>query len=184
MKASERRLLMILGVLAALSGGAILSQRLLREQQVVERQQRSLELRQMESRAMLAEVELWNQRLVWLDHEQPVMQSENQASETLLETLLAAASSQGLVVQKKQLHEPVTAAFYREVSVTLTVRGGLPSVFRWLHGLLAPESFRVVSELKISHDAQNSADVTATVRVSQLHAPAVADGQKREGNRS
>jgi hypothetical protein len=174
MKASERRLLMILGVLAALCGGAILSQRLLRQQHAIERREQTLELQQMESRAMLTEAEMWRQRLNWLQSTQPVMAGENQASEQLLETLLAAAASHGLTVQKKQLHEPVTAAYYREVGVTLTVRGPLSSVFRWMHSLLSPEAFRVVSQVKITPDTANPADVVAIVHISQLHAPAMA----------
>lgn len=174
MKASERRLIMILGVLAALCGGVVLSQRLLRQQHEIERREHTLELRQMEAQGMLTEVEMWKQRLNWLQTTQPLMTSENQASEELLETLLAAAAAQGLTVQKKQLHEPVTAAYYREVGVTLTVRGSLSSVFRWMHELLAPDAFRVVSQVKITPDDANPADVVAVLKISQLHSPAVA----------
>lgn len=181
MKASELRLLMILGVLAALCGGAILSQRLLRQQHAIERREQTLELRQMEMQSMLTEVEMWRQRLNWLQETQPAMTSENQASEQLLETLLATAATNGLTVQKKQLHEPVTAAFYREVGVTLTIRGPLPSVFRWMHGLLAPAAFRVVPQVKITPDAANPADVVAVLHISQLHAPAVAQQPSPEG---
>ena len=181
MKASELRLLMILGVLAALCGGALLSQRLLRKQHAIERREQALELRQMEMQSMLTEVEMWRQRLNWLQETQPAMTSENQASEQLLETLLATAAANGLTVQKKQLHEPVTAAFYREVGVTLTIRGPLPSVFRWMHGLLAPASFRVVPQVKITPDAANPADVVAILHISQLHAPAVAQEPTPEG---
>ncbi|WP_395744074.1 GspMb/PilO family protein [Prosthecobacter sp.] len=180
MKASERRLLLILGVLAALCGAAVLSQRLLQQQRAVERREQVLQLQQIEGRAMLAEAELWKQRLDWLQGAQPAMTSENQASEDLLETLLAAAAAQELTVQKKQLHEPVTAAYYREVGVTLTVRGTLPSVFRWMHGLLDPSAFRVVSQMKITPDAANPAEVVAVVHISQLHAPVTAQGAARE----
>ncbi|MFZ2276552.1 MAG: GspMb/PilO family protein [Prosthecobacter sp.] len=181
MKASELRLLMILGVLAALCGGALLSQRLLRKQHAIERREQALELRQMEMQSMLTEVEMWRQRLNWLQTTQPAMTSENQASEQLLETLLATAAANGLTVQKKQLHEPVTAAFYREVGVTLTIRGPLPSVFRWMHGLLAPASFRVIPQVKITPDAANPADVVAILHISQLLAPAVAQEPTPEG---
>lgn len=181
MKASELRLLMILGVLAALCGGALLSQRLLRKQHAIERREQALELRQMEMQSMLTEVEMWRQRLNWLQTTQPAMTSENQASEQLLETLLATAAANGLTVQKKQLHEPVTAAFYREVGVTLTIRGTLPSVFRWMHGLLAPASFRVIPQVKITPDAANPADVVAILHISQLLAPAVAQEPTPEG---
>lgn len=174
MKASERKLLLVLGVLTAVCAGAILSQRLLMKQQSIERREHTFELKRMESEAMMAEAGLWEQRLEWLRARQPVMASVNQASEKLLETLVSSASSHGLLVQKKQLHEPVTAAFYRETGVTLTLKGQLASVFRWMHGLLAPEFFRVVSQLKITPDAANPAEVIAVVHFSQLHATDVA----------
>lgn len=180
MKASERRLLSILGVLAAVCGGAILSQRLLLKQHAIERREQTLELKRMEHQAMMAEADLWKQRLDWLQEKQPSMSSVNQASEDLLEKLLAAASSQGLTIQKKQLHEPVTAVYYREIGVTLTVKGPLSSVFRWMHGLLTPESFRVVSQLRITPDAANPAEVIAVMHVSQLHSPDIASETSTE----
>lgn len=184
MKASERRLLMILGVLVAVCSGAILSQRFLLKQHTIERREHTQELKRMETQVMMAEADLWKQRLDWLRKMQPPMSSVNQASEELLETLLATAAGQGLAVQKKQLHEPVMAAFYRETGVTLTVKAPLPSVFRWMHGLLAPESFRVVSQLKITPDAANPAEVIAVMHVSQLHATDIANETstaKKEG---
>ncbi len=173
MKASERRLLMILGVLAALAGGAILTQRLLGRQHAIERREQTLELKQMEAQAMLAEAGLWKQRLDWLQANQPTLTSESQASEKLLEEMLAAAARHNLVVQKKQLHESSRQAFFHEVGVTLTVLGDLPDVFRWMHGLLTPESFQLVSQLKIVPDAKDKTKVIATVRINRRHAPAI-----------
>lgn len=171
MKASERRLLVILGVLAAVCGGAVLVQRLLRLQHAIERREQALELKQMEAQTMLAESELWQQRLEWLKARQPVMNNENQASEEMLEALLASAAEHRLTVQKKQLHEPVMSSFYREVGVTLTVKGGLPSVFRWMHAVQSPESFYAVTKLKIMPDNADPANVVVTVHFSRLHAP-------------
>jgi hypothetical protein len=59
MKASERRLIAILCVLAAISGGAIMSQMLLRKQSSLGRRQQTLELKRMEAEAMLSEAALW-----------------------------------------------------------------------------------------------------------------------------
>ncbi len=177
MKASERRLIMILAVLAAVCGGAVLSQRLLRLQHGIERREQTLELRQMEAQALLAETDLWQQRLDWLQTSQPPMTGENEASQELLEGLLTSASAHGLVVQKKQLHEPVSSKFYREVGVTLTVKGALPSVFRWMHQILSPESFCVVTELKVVPDGTDPASVVAIIHFSRLHAPVITGAE-------
>lgn len=184
MKASERRLLIILAVLSAICGGAILTQHLLRLQHALERREQTIELKQMEARALLTEAELWRQRLNWLHASQPTMTSENQASEELLESLLASAAKHTLVVQKKQLHETVMQGSNRAVGLTLTVQGALPSVFRWLHAVQAPKSFCAIPQLKIVPNNDNPALVVATVHFSRLHAPASAAASPQEAARS
>jgi Tfp pilus assembly protein PilO len=181
MKPSERRLILILVVVGLVAGGAILSQILLRKQRLIDRREQSLALQQTEAEAVLTDAELWHARLDWLRSSQPAMSSENQASEELLETLLSAAAKNGLVVQKKQLHETVTKPFYREVGVTLTVKGQLPSVFRWMHGMLKPEVFLAVPEMKIIADDTDKSAVTAMVHFSRLYTPATAGGEAKGG---
>jgi len=174
MKASEKRLILILVVLAVVSGGAILSQRLLRMQRGLERREQTLEVKREESSMVLAESELWRQRLNWLQTSQPPMTSENDASKELLDGLLSSAATLGLTVQKQQLHEPVSAEFYREVGVTLTVKGELPAVFRWMHQVLSPESFCMVAGLKVVPDSKDTSHVVATVHFSRLYGPTIA----------
>lgn len=177
MKASEKRLISILLVLAVICGGAIISQRLLKRQRGIERREQALELRQMESGAILAEAELWKERLGWLEGTQPQMTSENEASKELLESLLASASTLGLTVQKKQLHEPLAQPYYREVGVTLTLKGTLPAIFRWMHQALSPEAFCTVTGLKVVPDNEDTSNVIATVRFSRLYLPEMAEAE-------
>ncbi len=184
MKASERRLIAILALLAAVCGGAILSQSLLRKQRELERRGQTLELRQMEASAMLAEADLWKARLEWLRSNQPAMSSESQATQALLDEMQAAAAKHNLVVQKKTLHEATHQPFYNEVGVTLVMQGELPDFFRWLHGMLSPDSFRMVSSLKITPDAQDKAKIIYTVRLNRRHSTAltaVDESPAREG---
>jgi len=177
MKASEKRLIAILLVLAVICGGAIIAQRLLKQQRGIERREQALELRQMESTAILAEAELWKERLGWLEGTQPQMTSENEASKELLESLLASASTLGLTVQKKQLHEPLAQPYYREVGVTLTLKGTLPAIFRWMHQALSPEAFCTVTGLKVVPDNEDTSNVIATVRFSRLYLPEMAEAE-------
>ncbi|WP_395718930.1 hypothetical protein [Prosthecobacter sp.] len=172
MKASERRLLTLLGVVAALCGGAILTRHLLQMQHAVERKERGLQLRRMEADALLREAGLWQQRLTWLDSTQPELTSENQASEELLEGLLQAAAAHSLQVQKKQLHEPAAGVFHQDVGVTLTVRGTFSAVFRWVHAIQLPESFCAVPRLQMSADSADPNLVVVSVRFSRLLVPA------------
>lgn len=177
MKPSEKRLITLLLVLTAICGGVILTQRLLSRQHGLERREQTLALRHAEASAMLAESDLWKQRLEWLHASQPSMTSENEASKELLEGLLSSAASNNITVQKKQLHEPVNADFYREIGVTLIVKGELPSIFRWMYRLLSPESFCRVTDFKIVPDAADPSSVVATVRFSRLYLPAVAEAE-------
>jgi hypothetical protein len=174
MKASERRMLIVLGAVAALCGGAILSQRLLQMQHGVERKENGLRLRQMEADALLAEADLWQQRLAWLDANQPEMASENQASESLLDALLKSAAKHSLTVQKQQLHESVAGAFHNDVGVTLTVRGTFSAVFRWMHEIQSPDAFCSVPQLQMTADNADPALVIAKVRFRRLMVPAHA----------
>jgi hypothetical protein len=174
MKPSEKRLIMVLAILAAISGGVILTQRLLGRQHGLERREQTLELRRTEAVAMLAEADLWKQRLEWLQASQPSMTSDNEASKELLEGLLSSAATNNVTVQKKQLHEPVNADFYREIGVTLTVKGALPPIFRWMYRLLSPESFCRVTAFKVVPDSAEPSSVVATIRFSRLYLPAVA----------
>jgi hypothetical protein len=177
MKASEKRLILLLVVLTALAGGAILTQRLLRLQRGLERREQTLELKRMEAGEILAEAELWKQRLNWLQTSQPPMPSENEASKEMLEGLLSSASTLGLTVQKQLLHELVSEPFYREVGVTLTVKGALPAVFRWMHQVLTPESFYMVAKLKVVPDSADPASVTAMIDFSRLYGPELASAE-------
>lgn len=174
MKASERRLIAILIVLAAVCGGAILSQSLLRRQRDLDNRQHALDLQQMEASAMLAEASLWKARLDWLKTNQPSMTSENQASQALLDEMLATAAAHQLTVQKKQLHEATPASSYHEIGVTLTVLGDLPDVFRWMHEVLSPESFRLASQFKILPDATDKTKVLVTARINRRYTPVIA----------
>ena len=181
MKPSERRLLLILGMLALVCVTAVLVQRLLMLQRATERRAHSLELRKMESSTMLAEADLWKARLEWLRHHQPPMSSENQASEELLEAMLSLANKYHLDVQKKQLHEVSGVSSYREVGVTLTVLGALPDVFRWMHSLLTPDSFRLVAQLKVLPDDKDASKVLVTVRINRRHSPASSANDSAKG---
>ncbi|WP_395749808.1 hypothetical protein [Prosthecobacter sp.] len=184
MKASERRLLTILVVLALVAGSAILCQFLLGKQRLIERREETLSLRQVEADAMLADKDLWHARQTWLQSAQPSMTSESQASNELLDTLVAAAAKNDLVVQKRALQEPVTRPFYREVGVSLTLKGQFPAMFRWLHEMLDPAEFRAISFLKIIPDEADKSAVVCTVHFSRFYAPATAATPPKEAPES
>lgn len=185
MKPNEQRLVGLLALVAAICCGAILSQSLLRKQRQLDSRAMNLELKQQEASAMMAEAGLWHARHDWLKQYMPPMTSGSQATQDLLQEMLAAAAANKLTVQKQQLLEATEQAYYTEVGVTLTMLGDLPDFFRWLHGMLSPESFRMVSMLKIVPDTQDKAKMVFTVRLNRRFAPAltaVEEPQKEVGS--
>lgn len=184
MKDSERRLLNILGVLAAVCAGAVMSQGLLRKQRALDQRDHAQGLQQMEASAMMSEAGLWQARLDWLTTHQPAMTSENHASQELLDEVLSSAAANRLAVQKKQLHEATRQPFFHEVGVTVSLVGDLPDVIRWMFALQDPESFRLVSLFKVIPDGKDQTKISVTVRVNRRHAPAVVASPpaKKEGD--
>lgn len=175
MKASERRLLIVFLVLAALMGGAFMGQRLLKWDHRLDRMQRDLELARMESDVLIAQAPYWKASSEWIQQTQPVAASGFDAEDNLLRTLEHAARGAGFDIQKTQVEVVVQTPYYRQYGVTLTVKGDLPKILEWIHATLVPSDFYVVPRLKISPDkTEKSEDVIATVTFLRRYTPEFA----------
>jgi hypothetical protein len=175
MKANERRLLIVFLVLAALMGGAILSQRLLEWDHRLDRTARDLELARMESDVLIGQAPYWRASSEWIQRTQPVAASGYDAGNNMLETLRHAATGAGFDIQKTQMEPVVETGYYRQYGVTLTVKGDLPKILEWIHATLVPSDFYVVPRLKIMPDkAEKSQDVIATVTFLRRYTPEFA----------
>jgi hypothetical protein len=165
MRASERRLL---GVFLTLGGviGIVLSVQQIRAwQHRLERREREVELKQMESETLLAEAPIWIAKEAWLTQVQPAAESELQANEGLLERLRNSATGVGMEISKTQIEATQQTDYYRQFGVTLLLKGNLPPLMRWVHSLLTPDAFYVMPQLRISPDKEDPNKVTALVRV-------------------
>ncbi|MEZ0273448.1 MAG: hypothetical protein ACAH88_00975 [Roseimicrobium sp.] len=174
MRDSERRLLMVFVLLAAVIGGVLLGQRLLQWDHRLDRLERDLELAQMESDALIGQSALWNDRSAWIMRTQPAAANGLDASKSLLDSLSYAAKGGGIDITKTQINEEVRTGYYRQFGVTFTVKGELPKILEWIYSTLKPDNFFVVPLLKITPDKGESQDVIAQVTFQRRYTPEYA----------
>ncbi len=171
MKGSEKRLLIFsLGLLAVI-GGLILSQKLQSWQRAITIQEQALAAEREDSNALLAEAPAWKERGEWLALHQPIAKNDLDADNELFETLLAKAQASGVSVVAKQYQEQVKNEYFQQAGVTLTVKGDLSSVFRWIYSVLSPEDFRVVPYLKLTPDKEDATKVVCAVQFWRWYQP-------------
>jgi hypothetical protein len=173
MTASERRLLMILCLLAVLAGSMVGAQQLLAWQKRLDRGESRAELLQLEADLLLAEAADWKARATWLQQTQPAMKDALEANEELARAE-EQARNRNLEPLSKQLLEPESTAQYRQTGFSMTVRGALPDVLGWLHGMQSPADFRVIPSLKVVPDKDDPALVTATVHFWRWYQPSLS----------
>ncbi|RBP43958.1 hypothetical protein DES53_105357 [Roseimicrobium gellanilyticum] len=171
MKASERRLLIVFLVLAAIMGGAVLSQRLLKWDHQLDRMARDLELAKMESDVLIAQAPYWKASNEWIRQAQPVAASGFDADKFLYDNMEHAARGAGFDIQKTQMEVAAQTPYYRQHGVTLTVKGELKPILEWIHATLVPKEFYLVPRLKITPDKGESQDVIATVTFLRRYSP-------------
>ncbi len=171
MKASERRLLTLFLVLAAVMGAVLTSQRLLNWDHRLDRRERELELSRMESEALLSESAQWQARREWLEFAQPKATSGLDASKSLLDTLRISAEKNGLEITKTQLEEEDKNVYHRQFGVSFSMTGKLPDLLVWLHAMQSPEAFYVVPQLRITPNKENTELVDVQVRIQRWYAP-------------
>lgn len=171
MKDSEKRLLVLFLGLLAVVGGLILSQKLQSWQRSIATQEAALAAERTESAALLAEAPDWKQRGEWLAQHQPVTKDIQGADSELLDTLLGKAQTAGITVVNKQFQEQVKNEYYQQCGVTLTVKGDLENVFRWIYSVLAPGDFRVVPYLKVTPDKEDASKVVCAVQFWRWYQP-------------
>ncbi len=174
MKASERRLLMLFVALAVLLSGVVGVRLLLGWQKRLERRERDVELADAEANALMAEAPVWHDRGNWLAQSLPVMTTELEANQGLLDVLQNTAHEAGLEIKKTQIEAVEQTDNCRRFGVSLGVKGALPALMRWIHGRLNPGAFYEVPSLRITPDKDDPAKVFAQVRFWRCYAPATA----------
>lgn len=169
MKASEQRLLMILIAMVALFATGFATMRMLDWQAALDKRARSIHMRKAETETLLAEAALWSERLAWLRTAQPQMSNVNRANSDLDKELIESTRKHNVSVENKQVQEPVETQHFHQVGETLLVKSEIKSLFQWLHEMMAPDKFYMVSHLTITPLPEDAKKITATVHVSRLY---------------
>ena len=171
MKDSEKRLLILSVGLLAIIAGLVLTQKLQAWQRSIAMQETALAAERVDSAALLAEAPDWKERGAWLAEHQPVTTDLQGADSELLDTLLGKAQTAGISVVNKQFQEQVKNEYFQQCGVTLTVKGDLSNVFRWIYSVLSPGDFRVVPYLKITPDKEDATKVVCAVQFWRWYQP-------------
>jgi len=163
MKASEKRLLAMFLLVLAVIGGMVLTQRLKAWQHDVEMKEHKLSLEKMETDAMLAQAGEWKAAAVWLAENQPPAKDKTEADNELYQTVRQKAEGAGLTVSNQQFQPSEETDYYHQAGVTLTVKGELPAVFRWLYSMQSPTTFGVIPSVKVKTDKDDDKKVQCDV---------------------
>lgn len=176
MKASERRLAFVALLMVAIIAGLVLAKNFLAWQHSLDSNEDALAAESDESKFLLKEMPLWSARGQWLTKTQPVEKSDLEAENETLTLLVDKAKAQGLSVEKQEYLEQVKNEYYHQHGVTLTVKGELPNVFRWIYSVQSPAEFRVVPQMRIVPDPKEPSKVDCTIQFWHWYQPALAQG--------
>jgi len=152
--ASEKKLSLLFVGSIFLVLNFFLFEALVKHRKLVEKSIVQLKAEKSEASAWMADKEWWMKRRAWLQEKQPKPEAGGQESARLLEFLQQSARQQNITISQQKLNDPLLAAYYREVSVQLEVKGPLDAVTKWLAGLQAPDRFHAITTLTLKSDAE------------------------------
>lgn len=119
---------------------------------------------------LFEERETWEARAKWLDLNQPAVADPGKMSQAIFEES-SAEGAKGVTTSGQTLLDTKTTPHYTEVGVALTAKGKLPDVFRWLHDLTDPKEFRVIRNIQVVPDKDDSEAISAKFDLLRWHAP-------------
>lgn len=171
--ASERRLALILGLLLFTVANLVLWNYLtsLRSELITEKARQSSA--QMEHRTWLGQRDLWNQRMEWLEKNQPGATSPS----ALLESVQQAAQKHGIEIKDPKLVSPNRQPLYLEIAVGLSAFGTMEKLTAWLSEIQRPDVFRLLKQLVIK-PADDKGNLRADVIVAQWCKPDSVESAK------
>lgn len=150
----EKNLLLLCVAVLAFVALAILTNNFLGRRREALQQIATLQGEKQGNDALLHEQEFWDKRRAWLADKMPGTDSLGRAQGQLLEDLQNEALDLGIVIQQQTLPEAVTNGNYREVAVSLRVRGDQAVMLQWLAGMQSPEKFQAIKDFKLELDSR------------------------------
>lgn len=151
----KKLLLLCVGVLLFM-GFAILVNDFLQRRSAALQKIAILQAQKSENATWMADREFWAKRRNWLIEKMPVAESLGRAQGQLLEDLQNQALEYGITSEQPTL-PPLAAPNenFREVTVSIRLRGDQITVLRWLSTLQSPEKFQAVRVLDLEIDTRS-----------------------------
>jgi hypothetical protein len=149
-------LLLCVGVLVLMAGMIAAKQFLDRRKSALEKII-TLQRQKLENEGWVKERPFWDKRRNWLSAKMPVTESLGRAQGQLLQDLEDSALEWGISAEQPTL-PPLAATpnpAYREVTVSVRLRGDQTTVLNWLSTLQSPEMFQAVRELQVEIDTKS-----------------------------
>lgn len=157
-KLTPREKKLLLGCVAVLAfmAAAIGGNEFIRRRGLALQKVSSLRLQKTENDTWMADREFWEKRRAWLDRAMPVTESLGRAQGQLLEDMQNQALEYGITTEQPTL-PPLAAPNenFREVTVSMRLRGDQTVVLRWLATLQSPEKFQAVRRLDLEIDTRS-----------------------------
>jgi len=163
MKASERRLALILGGLVFLFLLLLSFNYYQKERTRLVQERLVLESTAQEQNIWLRQSDMWLERSRWVRGNQPAVASPRAATADLFSLLEEKARESGVTIENSRLFEPVEVEEqgYVEIGVSLVLDSDLESIIRWAAAVQDPLKFRLFKRF-----ALNTRDDAPTVKVN------------------
>ncbi|TDU72923.1 hypothetical protein EI77_01389 [Prosthecobacter fusiformis] len=152
----EKNLLLgCVGVLVFM-GFAILANEFMQRRSTALQKISALQVQKSENDTWMADRAFWEKRRAWLIEKMPVTESLGRAQGQLLEDLQNQALEYGIISEQPTL-PPLAAPNenYREVTVSMRLRGDQITVLRWLSTMQSPEKFQAIRLLDLEMDTRS-----------------------------
>lgn len=120
---------------------------------------------------LFSEREMWEQRDLWLEQNQPRLESEGTASVQLLEQIKSAAQKSGVQLENPAIVPPESAEFYRSVPVSVETKSTWQALLRFLHAVQSPQSFIVFENSNLQIDSGDPSQMRGRFRLGKWYAP-------------
>lgn len=171
MKPSEKRLLIGLLAMLLLGAGVIGSDYYFDRRDELLAVKANLDNEWITIETLFEEKEIWEVRAAWLEKNQPAFTSTELIDQAIFKEALAS-DIDGVTTSRHTLLPTVHTPYYTQSGVSLNAAGDLASVFRWLHDLNRPESFRVIRNVKIGPDKDKAENIVAQFELLRWYTPA------------
>ena len=152
----EKNLLLLCVTVLVLMAGMIATKQFLDRRKVALEKIVILQRQKAENDGWMKEQPFWEKRRAWLAATMPSTESLGRAQGQLLEDIQNQALEWGIIAEQPTLPPLSTTPnpSYREVTISVRLRGDQSTVLNWLATLQSPEKFQAVRELQIEVDTR------------------------------